>query len=590
MTSGLRDSNLRQGLTLITRMLFRYRSDAVASVVSALVWMALMVTIPYLEKVVIDRSINAGRGDLLVPLVAVLAGAGAIRALSIGGRRYFAFRVSYRAETDLRNRIFEHTQRLAFSYHDRTATGELMARASSDLSQVRLIYAMLPITVANVAMFLVVSVVLVVLDPVLGGLAALAIPLLLGLALVYSRTVLAVSFQVQQRLAEMSEVVQEGVSGIRVIKAFGREDREVAKVDRVAERIFASTMQLVRHRSTYVPIFELIPAGASVLVLWVGGLRVLDGVMTLGEFVAFTQYLVILVFPLRMTGWFFAELPRAAAAASRVVQLLRTAPGIEDPARPAPLPEGGGEVRLVDVSFSYPGGPPVLEGVNLTIPAGTSVAIVGGTGSGKTTLAHLIPRFYDPGAGTVLLDGVDVRRLRLEDLRRAVSVAFEEPFLFSATIAENIAFGNPDASPEQIRLAARLAQAHDFIASLPDGYDTMVGERGLSLSGGQRQRIALARAVLRDPRVLILDDATSSVDAVTESHIREALRQVMEGRTTVIVAHRTSTLSLADRVVLLDRGRVVAEGTHQELLAGVPRYREVLAEQEAPLPMVGEAP
>jgi ATP-binding cassette subfamily B protein len=291
-----------------------------------------------------------------------------------------------------------------------------------------------------------------------------------------------------------------------------------------------------------------------------------------------------------MTGWFFAELPRAAAAASRVVQLLRTAPGIEDPARPAPLPEGGGEVRLVDVSFSYPGGPPVLEGVNLTIPAGTSVAIVGGTGSGKTTLAHLIPRFYDPGAGTVLLDGVDVRRLRLEDLRRAVSVAFEEPFLFSATIAENIAFGNPDASPEQIRLAARLAQAHDFIASLPDGYDTMVGERGLSLSGGQRQRIALARAVLRDPRVLILDDATSSVDAVTESHIREALRQVMEGRTTVIVAHRTSTLSLADRVVLLDRGRVVAEGTHQELLAGVPRYREVLAEQEAPLPMVGEAP
>jgi ATP-binding cassette subfamily B protein len=300
--------------------------------------------------------------------------------------------------------------------------------------------------------------------------------------------------------------------------------------------------------------------------------------MTLGDFVAFTQYLIILVFPLRLTGWFFAELPRSAAASARVLQLLEQAPEIVDPEDPRELPPGGGAIRFQGVEFAYPGGPSVLAGVDLSVPSGTALAVVGSTGSGKTTLAYLVPRFYDPTNGSVSIDGVDVRHLRLDDLRSQVAVVFEDTFLFSATIAENIAFGAPDATEDQIRLAARMAQAHEFIIELADGYDTMVGERGLSLSGGQRQRIALARALLRDPRVLILDDATSSIDAATEAEIRAALATVMEGRTTLIIAHRTSTLSLADRVVVLDRGRVIGEGRHEELIESLPRYAEILAE------------
>ncbi len=577
-TPSLRDPVVRQGLRLIFRTLGRYRRDAGLSIASALVWMVLVVAAPYLEKIVIDRAILPERGDLLGPLVALILVAGGIKALGVGGRRFFAFRLSYRAETDLRNRIFEHVQRLTFAFHDKTATGEVMARASSDLSQVRLIFAMLPITIANVGMFLAVGAVLILLDPVLGSIASLTIPILGLVAAIYSRLVLGASFEVQQRLADMSSVVEEGVSGIRVVKAFGMEEREVGRVATVADRIFGKTMELVGYRATFVPGFELIPTAASVAVLWVGGLRVIDGVMTLGDFVAFSQYLVVLVFPLRITGWFFAELPRAAAAASRVVQLLRTAPEVADPKRPQPMPEGGGEIRFSEVRFSYPDGPPVLDGVDLLIPAGSSIAVVGTTGSGKSTLAYLVPRFYDPDGGQVFIDGVDVRNLRLDDLRSNVAVVFEDTFLFSASIRDNIAFGVPDASDEQIRLAARLAQAHEFISELSDGYDTVVGERGSTLSGGQRQRIALARALIRDPRVLILDDATSSVDAATEAEIRDALQTVMEGRTTLIIAHRTSTLSLADRVVVLDGGRVVAVGSHDELMESSLRYREILSE------------
>ena len=578
MRTSFVDASTRQGLRLMFGLVRNYRRDTRLSVFSALVWMAVVVAAPYVEKLIIDRAIAGERRELLGPLVGLLLIVGLIKAAGVGGRRWFAFRLSYRAEADLRNRIFEHIQRLAFTYHDKTATGELMARASSDLSQVRLVFAMLPITIANLAMFVVIGFVLIALDPVLGAVADLTIPAMGIIALTYSRRVLSASFDVQQRLADLASVVEEGVSGIRVVKAFGREDREVAKMERVAGRIFDKTMVLVRERSNFVPAFELIPSLATVAVLWVGGLRVVDGAMTLGDFVAFTQYLVILVFPLRLTGWFFAELPRAAAAASRVVDLLASAPDIADPATPVPLPDGGGEIRFVDVDFAYEDGPAVLAGFDLTVRAGSSVAVVGSTGSGKSTLAYLIPRFYDPDGGRVLIDGVDVRSVTLDDLRSAVAVVFEDTFLFSATIGENIAFGDPDANEDQVRLAARLAQANGFISSLEDGYDTIVGERGLSLSGGQRQRIALARAILRDPRILILDDATSSVDAATEAEIRRALETVMEGRTTLIIAHRTSTLKMADLVVVIDDGQVIGFGKHTELLATVPRYEEILAE------------
>ncbi len=578
-TGGLRNPHVRRGLGLLFRTLTSHLADSARSIAGALLWMALVVTIPLLVSTVIDE-ITAGERDRLPLLVVGLVAAGAVQAVGIGARRYFGFRLSYRADADLRNGMFEHIQRLTFSFHDETSTGQLMARASSDLSQVRLIFAMLPITLANVGMFLLVVAVLVVIDPVLGAAAGVTVPLLFFSATRYARRVIDLSFSVQERLADLSQVVEEAVGGVQVVKAYGQEAQERARLDLAAGRIFEKTTALAKHSAAFSPLFELIPSLGTVVVLWLGGIRVIDGAVTLGEFVAFLQYLAVLVLPIRMTGWFFANLPRAAAAAARVDELLETHPDVHDPRRPELLNPGPGQVVLEDVTFAYPGGPPVLDGVDLTITGGTAVALVGATGSGKTTLSHLIPRFHDPVSGRVLVDGVDVRELGLEQLRSEVAVVFQETFLFSASVLENIALGAPDATEEEVHAAARLAQAHEFICRLPANYETVVGERGHSLSGGQRQRVALARAVLRDPRILILDDATSSVDAIVEAEIQSALRRVMAGRTTIIIAHRTSTLALVDEVVFVEDGAVVAMGPHEELLATVPRYGEVLARSE----------
>ncbi len=418
MPSGLRSPEVRSGLTLIGRTLLGYRTISAFAIAGALLWMAALVTIPYLVGTVIDNAISAGDRDRIAPLVGLLILAGLVQGVGIGVRRYFGFALSYRAETDLRNRMFEHLQRLAFSFHDQTSTGQLMARASSDLSQVRLVFAMLPITVANVAMLGIVVTVLIVIDPVLGVVASLAVPMLFGSANRFAGKVIQVSFRVQERLADLSEVVEEAVGGIQVVKAYGQEDQESARLENTATEIYDESMTVVRLRSKFAPLFELIPSAAMVAVLWLGGVRVVDGDLTIGEFVAFIQYLTVLVFPLRITGWFFAQVPRAAAAATRIDVLLQEAPEIIDADKPQPLKDGAGEVRFTDAGFSYPGGPPVLRNVDLVIPGGTSVALVGATASGKTTLAHLIPRFYDATSGTVSLDGVDVRNIRLDELRR----------------------------------------------------------------------------------------------------------------------------------------------------------------------------
>lgn len=570
-------TDLKVGIALLWSVLVRFRSIVAVSIVGALIWMAMVITMPYLVGRIIDEILTGQGMSAVWPLLVLILIAGFVQAIGISVRRYFGFKVSYRAEADLRNNIFTHIQRMAFSFHDVTSTGELMARASSDLSQLRLILAMAPITLANLVMFFVVTIVLVLIDPVLGLTAALMVPALLATSGQFANRVVGFSFDLQERLSHLSHVVEETVAGIEVVKSYGQEAQQRDRADAQAETIYSAALGMAKQRAIYRPLFEIIPAMGTVAVLAVGGIRVVDGQMTFGEFVAFTQYLAVMVLPLLITGWFFANLPRSAAAASRIDALLVTAPDIIEASHPKTLKPGRGEIRFENVSFAYPDGTAVLSGVNLTIPGGTSVGVVGVTGSGKSTIAHLIPRFYDVDAGSITIDGVDIRDLRLDELRSEVAVVFQESYLFSTSIEANIRVGDPMASDERVRAAARLARAHDFICSFPDGYETVVGERGSTLSGGQRQRISLARGIVRDPRILILDDATSSVDAIVESEIQEALRQVMSGRTTIIVAHRTSTLALVDNVVFIEDGRVVAFAPHDVLLDTVERYVDVLA-------------
>jgi ATP-binding cassette subfamily B protein len=392
---------------------------------------------------------------------------------------------------------------------------------------------------------------------------------------------------IQQESAELAAVVEETVAGVRVVKGFGAEPVQAGRLRIEADDVYGRSMEAAGVRATFLPALELLPNIGLIATLGYGGHQVLEGNLTLGQLVGFNVYVVMLIWPLRMLGMIIAQGQRSAASAERVHEILQTAPVIRDNPSGVPLPDRGpsggrGDVRFEAVRFAYaPELPVVLDGFDLTVPAGQSVALVGATGSGKTTVARLIPRFYDVVAGAVLVDGVDVQRVRLRELRKAVGIVFEDTFLFSDSIAANIAFADPDASMELIARAARLAGAAEFIEELPEGYDTLIGERGFSLSGGQRQRLAIARAILADPRVLILDDATSSVDPTKEHEIRDALAEVMRGRTTIVIAHRPATIALADRVVLLGGGRVVADGTHSSLLETSVEYRAVLAAAEA---------
>ena len=591
-------SGSRRGWRLILRSVRARRAGLILGVATGLAWTAAKVSTGLIVKTAVDRGIESNDMTALVRWSAALGIVAVFSATFTGLRRYLAFREARWIEADLRDRLFAHLQRLHFAFHDRSQTGQLMSRANTDLQQVQAFVVMIPLTISNAVTVLAVTVILGLIDPVLTVLALGSLPFMNVLATRFSRRLYPSVMGIQRESAELAAVVEESVAGVRVIKGLGAERVQAGRLKGEAEDVYDESMAAARTRARFLPALELLPNIGLIAVLGYGGHQVLNGNLSLGSLIAFNVYIAMLVWPLRMLGMIVAQAQRAVVSAERVDEVLATAPLVADSPRPVALPAGNGEhdggpvggaVRFEDVRFSYAGRTPILDGFDLRVTPGESVALVGATGSGKTTVARLIPRFYDVEAGRITLDGVDVRALRLRDLRRAIGIVFEDTFLFSDTIAANIAFADPDAPHAAIERAARLAGAHEFISALGDGYATRIGERGYSLSGGQRQRIAIARAILADPRVLILDDATSAVDPTKEHEIRDALADVMRGRTTIVIAHRPATIALADRVVLIDAGRVAAEGTHESLLATDERYRRVLAAAAA-RESRGEAP
>lgn len=586
-TDGHDRAGRRAGWRLIGDTLRRQWKGLAIGVGVGLCWTAAKVSVPRLVGVAIDDGIEEGDLDVIVRWALLIFAVGIVAAIFTGLRRYWAFRESRTAETDLRDRLFAHVQRLHFAFHDRVQTGELMSRANTDLQQIQNFIVLIPLTISNAVAVVAVAVILVSLDPVLAILALGSLPFLNVLGTRFSKRLHPQVMAIQQESAQLASVVEETVSGVRVVKGFGAQPSQSKRLRTEADDVYDASVGAAQVRARYLPAMELLPNIGVVAVLGYGGHQVINGALTLGDLVAFNAYIYLLIWPLRMLGMIIAQAQRAAASGERVAEILSEAPTIADPRRPVALPSRSrasdstpvGHVELDNVSFGYAAGGdlPVLDRFTLDVVAGESVALVGPTGCGKTTVARLLPRFYDVDDGMVRLDGIDVRSLALHELRATVSIVFEDTFLFSDTIAGNIGFSDVDADPDDILRAARLAGAHDFIAELPEAYDTEIGERGFTLSGGQRQRIAIARAILADPRVLILDDATSSVDPTKEHEIRDALDEVMTGRTTIVIAHRPATIALADRVVLLDKGRIVAEGTHDELLLTNERYRHVLA-------------
>ncbi len=554
-----------------------YRGQVIVSALLAIGSQVAVLTIPYLTGRAIDAT-RAGHRDrsALMLDAALIVAAGGLQGVLMFWRRFLAGRLSLAVEYDLRNAMYRHLQRLSFGFYDRHQTGQLMSRATVDLQSVRFFlgYGLIFFS-QNLITVVIVIAALVAIDWQLALIAIAISPAMMVAAYRYSRISHPVLKDVQQRIADVTTHAEENIVGVRVVKAFAQEKRETGRFAALAQRVFDQAVRAAAIQARYVPMLQSLPNLAIAAVLLVGGYGVIHGTLTLGSFFAVNGYLLLLVVPLRSVGMWVGQYQRAMASGERIFEVLDVDRDIVERPEAGPLPDGPGHIRLEGVEFGYEPGRPVLRDVDLDVAAGSTVALIGPTGCGKTTLTALIPRFYDVGAGRVTVDGADVRDVKLDSLRADVGIVSQDTFLFSTTVAENIAYGTPAATPEEIVRAARQAQAHEFICDLPDGYETRVGERGLTLSGGQRQRIAIARALLMNPRILILDDATASVDATTEAKIKLALREVMKGRTTLIIAHRLSTISLAERVVVLEAGRIVAQGTHADLIEASDVYRQI---------------
>jgi ATP-binding cassette subfamily B protein len=575
----------------LTAFLRPYRRQLWGSLVFAWAAMGMTVLIPWL----IGRAINAiqaGEQPDLLPLALAIVAAGILRLGLTLVRRVVAGKVSLAVEFDLRQRFYGHLQRLELGFFDGQQTGQLMSRATVDLQSIRFFlgYGLIFIT-QNLLTIVLASALMFVLEPWLALIALAPAPFVVYASSRYNRVSRPAVQEVQQRLAELTAEAEESVSGIRIIKAFAREEHQLHRFRRAVTRVFDQSIYSTRLQAFFSPLLGFLPQLGIALVLLIGGRQVIAGSLLIGDFTTFYFYVVMLAAPMRMLGMTLGMAQRAIASGNRLFEVLDREPRIESAPGAPSLPPGAGRVEMRGVTLRYGGdrvgasdtdhteggsmSDAALSGVDLDVAAGSTVALVGPSGSGKTSLVALIARLYDASEGSVLVDGVDIHTVDVASLRSQVAFVADDSFLFSASVAENIAYARPQASREEIEVAARRAQADEFIRDLPGGYDTTVGERGLTLSGGQRQRLAIARALLADPRILILDDATSAVDATTEAAIKAGLREAMRGRTTFVIAHRLSTVSLADEVVVMDGGQIVDRGTHEELLEGCGFYREI---------------
>ena len=553
-----------------------YKWSLIISIFLAIGSQAAAIVIAFLTGDGLQRAATGGDPEAIWWIAAGILAAGAVRALLMVGRRLISGRQALGVEFDMRNALYAKLQRLSFSFYDRHQTGQLMSRATVDLQAVRFFLGYgLIFFFQHVTTIIGVTAVMYVANWRLALAATAITPLIIVVAYRYSSVSHPILREVQQKMADVATVAEESIVGVHVVKAFAQERMEGEKFASRSESVFDQSVKANRQRALYVPLLSFLPLVAQAIVLLVGGRMVVNGELSLGSFIFFNVLVVMLVMPLRMLGMWIGQAQRATASGERIFQVMDEPEEVTDRPGAIDLPPGEGHVRFERVAFGYDLERPVLSEIDLELEPGRTVALIGHTGSGKTSLAGLVPRFYDVDEGRVTLDGVDVRDIKLVSLRRAIGIVAQDPFLFSDTVRENIAFGRPDATQEEVEHAAQLAQAHDFIVELPEGYETVIGERGITLSGGQRQRIAIARALLLDPRILILDDATASVDATTEAKIRLGLREVMQGRTTIIIAHRLSTLALADELVVLDRGRIAARGTHDDLIESSPVYREI---------------
>ena len=556
--------------------MMQHRSDVMLSLGAAVLGSAAQTVVPLVERQIVDGVILSHHSALWPWLVLLII----LSAVAFGLayiRRYLGGRVALAVQYDLRNAMHDHLQAMDAENLDQMPTGQLVGRANSDSTLVQGLLSFFPIMSSNVLLVVLSIAVMLYLSPLLAIISLVVVPTVLMISYRMRWRVFPATWDGQQREGDVVQIVDEDVNGVRVVKAFGQEDRELERITDASKTLYSSQMRAVRLQARFQPVLEAVPAIGQVAVLAFGGWLALRHEISLGTFLAFSTYVTQLVAPAQRLAGVLTIGQQARAGVERIFQLLDLRPAIVDRPDASDLPDLRGDVVFSQLSFSYGDGAPVLQGLDLHISAGERVALVGPSGSGKSTLAMLVPRFYDPQAGAVRIDGHDVRDVTRASLRRQIGVVFEESFLFSESVRFNIAYGQPDAPESAIEAAARAAGAHEFIERLPRGYDTVVGERGLTLSGGQRQRIALARALLYDPKILILDDATSAVDASTEEVIHTALRQVMAGRTTLLIAHRRSTLHLADRIVVLDHGRVVEEGTDAELVERSAFYRTLLS-------------